>query len=255
VDALTSAVAQMRADTHTSSETNTEFRDQTTSRDIIDAKAHWVPRTELDDAVAELKCAIEEAKTHQSTGLRKERGVLEAVLTQKLDKRVADKVHDAVQNSVSENIDREPKIAKADFDKVVDRMTRVTAEVDRQARFLGTLDAKVRDMIARAVREAIEPNDDATSSTASPPSAMPIDPADIKLEDAPSLDTPRSVSPNPQDTSADKPLAATESMDGADETAAVVPNDNDEIDMVKAGDDEPVDGKPKRARAPPRKRK
>ena len=230
VDALHVKVAQLDSSAHDATNSAAVSQEQSAKPDSRDMSVDYAAKDDLESAVAELRGLIDEVKGQQATSLRKERGVIEAVLTQKLDKRVADKVHDAVAESKPTN----PVPSKADVDTLVDRLSRVSAEVDRQARFLGTLDAKVREIVASAVREALKDQPSV--------SAVPADPADIELEDAPSLDTPRLDTTTSED--------ATEKIDGEPTN-----NDSDEIDMVKAGDDESNSGKAKKGRAPPRKKK
>lgn len=275
VDALHVKVAKLQSAAQASSDAgpsdgsignDTKLRDIGSLNTTSDPVTEWAAKQELDDAVSDLRGLIDDVKNQHTTGLRKERGVIEAVLTQKLDKRVADKVHGVVAEKVAEKVAEsmaeskqagedagksETHATQADLEKVVGRLTRVSAEVDRQARFLSSLDGKIRETVERAVRESSKVSANSVMSPTDPADpADPTDPSNVTLEDAPSLDSPRPGQTQYDDTD-NKPIGNDDARDEDDSAVIDNASEKDEIDMVKAGDS---DGKAKK-RAPPRKKK
>lgn len=246
VDALYAQVSRMSADAETE---RSQRADEGLASNEQTARAvdpdTLVAKTDLADTVADLKASIEDAKGQNAAGLRKERGIIEAVLTQKLEKRISDRVDDLSERAKAANPGHGggSEVSQEDVDALSNRIARVSTEVDRQTRYLSALDGKLRGMIERSVREILA---EETSRASAPAASVPSDPADSALEDAPSLDDPR---PREPEASGDIDDSGKGEGDGRSSDRA-----DDEIDMVKA--DESSDDKPaKKARAPPRKRK
>ena len=172
-----------------------------------DETPDWAPRQHVDDAVSELRSLIDDVKGAQANGLRKERGVLEAVITQKMDKRLGEKV----QEAVADKAPKEPALTKPDLDKVLDRVNKIAAEVDRQAKFLVSIDTRIRDAVDRAIKQERQERQDKTTGAA--PEQSGASGSTTQLEDAPALDAEM---PALQQTNAS--------------------DDADEIDMVKSDD-------------------
>lgn len=181
--------------------------------------AEWAQKSDLEDAVTELKGMIEEAKGQSTGGLRKERGVIEAVLTQKMDKSVTEKVQAALDDrDKSASATVTPEVRKSDLDRLSDRLNKVSTEVDRQAKFLASLDDRIQESI-RKLMPADAKQERAAAGGAS----------ETELEDAPALDL-------------DRGEGEREEADGAD---------GDEIDLTQTSDDT----KTKKGKGATRKRK
>ena len=140
---------------------------------------------------ARMRKDIDELRDSQASALKTERSVLEAVLGQKLDRSVSDKVA-----GVSRRVD---EVADA-LQKAVDRSAAITAAVDKQAKFLVDLNARLTGSIDAAVARAL-----AAQHKAHAP-----------LEDSPALDgdaidvVPRTAAKKTRAKPAAKKAAATE---------------------------------------------
>ena len=89
---------------------------------------------------------IDDLRDSQTSSFRTERSVLEAVLTQKLDRSVSDKVA-----SVARRVDE----LSESLQRAVDRSSAITLAVDKQAKFLTDLNARLAETVDAAVARTL----------------------------------------------------------------------------------------------------
>lgn len=107
-------------------------------------------RTDIERGVndrAQMQKEIDELRDSQASSFKTERSVLEAVLSQKLDRSVSDRVA-----GVSKRVD---ELGEA-LQKAVDRASAITLAVDKQAKFLTDLNARMAETVQAAVARALE---------------------------------------------------------------------------------------------------
>ena len=162
---------------------------------------------ELQSDITQLRTQLREVKDGQAATFKKERSVTEAVLTQKIERMIGDK--------------SAPSIRKADdaqdtVAKLSDRVNAITVAVDKQAKFLTELNAKLTQSIDAAVDRRVS---DALAKHKTMSGAAP----DVQVNAVPSDDAPNNG------TDAD-------SLDNLEESPDLGQSDvGDQIDMVAAG--------------------
>lgn len=143
---------------------------------------------ELTTRSADIQKQLDEMKDGHAASLKKERSVTEAVLTQKLDRLVSDKVS---------SVTRKAEGSATDIAKQGERINAITAAVDKQAKFLTEMNSRISQLINQAVETAVSEamtkasRDASTESVATGAASAvqrKLDSLD-DLEDSPDLDT------------------------------------------------------------------
>lgn len=164
---------------------------------------------ELQSDITQLRTQLREVKDGQAATFKKERSVTEAVLTQKIERMIGDK--------------SAPSIRKADdaqdtVAKLSDRVNAITVAVDKQAKFLTELNAKLTQSIDAAVDRRVS---DALAKQNFTPGATGAHVDDVMGQNEPS---------------SSKAVADAESLDNLEESPDLRESDvGDQIDMVAAG--------------------
>jgi uncharacterized coiled-coil protein SlyX len=102
---------------------------------------------EMQEEITQFRKQMRDVKDGQAATFKKERSVTEAVLTQKIERMIGDKSAPSI---------RKVDDAQNDMAKLSDRVSAITSAVDKQAKFLTELNAKLTQSIDSAVERKVD---------------------------------------------------------------------------------------------------
>ena len=162
----------------------------------------------------------------QPASAKKERSVIEAVLTQKLERTLGDKAASAAQTATQEIMQNDGVVKR-----LTDRVSAISTEVENQAKFLQELGGKIERLVNDTVQRAVSNRDAGAQNVAqgeeqSTEKHLSGTPGCEALEDAPALDA--------AEQSGEADQSESKSSDTVQQPDAAECQDASEIEMTPA---------------------